>query len=131
MTPVHTLLATVSEATIRQQPATAYQKAFQADLAPHIQKAASALRKAAGNGFTYAPHAQEILKQIAARVELYCRCRAEHLLVTSRLRLPKACNVPFCQPLPAIVWASLQSMGWATLKCTEESCTDHLPSRMQ
>ena len=94
MAPVHRVLASVSEATISQHPATAYQRAFQADLAPHIQKAVIAFRKAAGKGFTYAPQAQEILKQIAARVEQYCRYCAKQAPIACTCRCQRRAACP-------------------------------------
>ncbi len=94
MAPVHRMLASVSEATISQHPETAYQRTFQADLAPHIQKAVTAFRKAAGKGFTYAPQAPEILKQITARVEQYCRCCAKQSLIACTCRCQRRARCP-------------------------------------
>lgn len=63
----------MSKATVEQQPSTAYQKAFNADLAPQIQKAIAAFRKATSKGFSSAGEAQGILEQIKVAVEQHCR----------------------------------------------------------
>ena len=134
MAPVHKLLAFVSEATISQHPETTYQRTFQTDLAPHIQKAVTAFRKAAGKGFTHAPQAQEILKQVAARVEQYCRCCAKQPLIacTCRCQRRTACPaVSQFKPLlnqsirPGLLWngfPSKKQLGCAeTISCA--GCT--------
>lgn len=73
MAPVLDALEVMSKATIEQQPSTAYQKAFQAGLAPRIQKAVVAFRKAASRGLGSAADAQGILEQITSAVEQHCR----------------------------------------------------------
>lgn len=75
MAPVYTTLDAVSKATIDQHPSTAYQEAFQANLAPHIQKATAAFRKTTSRGLGSAAEAQAALKQIIVRVEQHCRCK--------------------------------------------------------
>ena len=73
MEPVPDALDSLSKATIEQQPSTAYQRAFHAGVAPRIQKACAAFRKAASKGFSSASEAQGILEQITAAVEQQCR----------------------------------------------------------
>ena len=71
--PILDALNCVAEATILQQPSTAYQRAFQAGLAPRIQKALAAFQQAAKKGFSAAAEAQAILEQITRAVEQRCR----------------------------------------------------------
>ena len=73
MAPVLDALKALSTATIEQQPSTAYQKAFHASLAPRIQRAVAAFRKAVSRGLSAAADAQGVLEQLTSSVEQHCR----------------------------------------------------------